>query len=100
MTPHEYRSRLDTLYVELCAISRELNEWYSVDKVKTFGVYVWTKLENEDDDYNVFDIYVDDVEMYDDEHRILEEAEPIINRIQAKLEEIYEVRLKMMRGDE
>jgi len=100
MTPHEYRSRLDTLYVELCAISRELNEWYSVDKVKTFGVYVWTKLENEDDDYNVFDIYVDDVEMYDDEHRILEEAEPIIKRIQDKLEEMYEVRLKMMRGDE
>ena len=66
----------------------EFDKYYDIDKVKTYGVYVWNKANESDDQWNVFDIYSDEITMWDEEHEIIEEAKPIIEKIQLKLKEV------------
>lgn len=81
------------LYDELVEIANEIRPYYDIDKVKSYSVYIWTK-EVDDNGYdcrdNVFDIQADKIVFYDKEHRIIEDALPIIIKIQSKLKEIEE----------
>ena len=77
----------DEYYNSLCEIAREILPYYDIDKIKTYGVYIWNKADSLDDQWNVFDIYSNEIVMYDEEHEIIEEAKPIIKKIQDKLKE-------------
>ena len=85
------------LYSELTEVVNEIRPYYDVDKIKSYSVYVWTKdnpnADNEDDKYgqNVFDICGDELIFYVEDHVIIEEAKPVIEKIQAKLREIASV---------
>lgn len=82
------------LYEELTEISKEILYYYDIDKIKPYAVYIWTKPCNDDDDgENVFDINPDKIVFYNKEHKIIEEALPVINSIQCRLKEI-EIYLK------
>lgn len=74
-------------YDSLCEIASEILPYYDIDKIKTYAVYVWNKADNLEDQWNVFDIYSNEIVMYDKEHEIIEEAKPIIKKIQDKLKE-------------
>lgn len=77
------------LYEELVSVSDEIHPYYDIDKVKWYSVYIWSK-ENEDNEYgeNVFDVQEDEIVFYTKDHVVIEEAKPIIKKIQAKLKEI------------
>ena len=75
----------DSLYEELEQISNDILPYYDIDKIKPWSVYIWTKEEDGD---NVFDIMADEIQFYVDDHKIIEEAKPIIKKIQLKLKEI------------
>jgi hypothetical protein len=79
----------DKLYDELLEISDKIRKWYDIDKVKTHSVYIWTKGS---DGENVFDIFADEIELYDKNHIIIEESKSVIEEIQQKLREIEEYR--------
>lgn len=82
------------LYRELVGIVDGIAPYYDVDKIKSYSVYVWTKdnpnADNEADMYgqNVFDICEDKLIFYVEDHVVIEEAKPVIEKIQAKLREI------------
>ena len=77
------------LYEELVSVSDEIQSYYDIDKVKWYSVYIWTKASEEDEwGENVFDIQEDEIVIYAKDHIIIEEAKPIIQKIQAKLKEI------------
>lgn len=79
------------LYKELVQIANEIRQYYDIDKVKWYSVYIWTKASEVDDDdwgENVFDIQENKIVFYVKDHVIIEEAKPIIKKIQAKLKEI------------
>lgn len=79
------------LYKELeHIVNKELKPYYGVDKIKWYSVYVWTKESYPGvyDNENVFDILKDEIVFYDKNHVILEEAKPIIKKIQMKLQEL------------
>lgn len=76
------------LYKELVEITNEILRHYDIDKIKHFAVYIWTKPCENNEGENVFDIYDDEIVFYNKEHKIIEEALPIINSIQCKLKEI------------
>ena len=84
MTEEEF----DKYYDSLVETVKPLYKYYDIDKVKTYGVYVWNKSNESDDQWNVFDIYSDEITMWDEEHEIIEEAKPIIEKIQLKLKEV------------
>ena len=81
-------------YKELTGIVDEIRPYYDVDKIKSYSVYVWIKdnpnADNEDDMYgqNVFDICGDELIFHVEDHVIIEDAKPVIEKIQAKLREI------------
>lgn len=79
-------SKLDILYNELIDISKEIELYYDIDKIKPYSVYIWTK-ENEGNK-NVFDIEANEIVFYDETHIIMEKVKPIIKKIQDKLKEI------------
>lgn len=85
------------LYKELSMIVNEIRPYYDIDKVKSYSVYISTKdnpnSDNEDDKYgrNVFDICEDKLIFYVEDHVVIEEAKPVIEKIQAKLREIASV---------
>lgn len=76
---------IEYLYEELIQISHKIEPYYDVDKVKTWSVFIWTK---GDDGENVFDIMPNEIVFYVQDHKIIEEALPIIEEIQAKLREL------------
>lgn len=79
----------DELYEELTKISNEILPYYDIDKIKPYTVYIWTKSDDVDDfGDNVFDINPHDITFYNKDHKIIEGALPIINKIQSKLKEI------------
>ena len=84
MTEEEF----DKYYDSLVETVKPLYKYYDIDKVKTYSVYVWNKANESDDQWNVFDIYSDEITMWDEEHEIIEEAKPIIEKIQLKLKEV------------
>jgi hypothetical protein len=75
------------LYDELRVAAHRLEAWFSIDKIKPYSVYVWTK---EPHDENVFDIFADHLQFYacDMPWEIPNEAIPIIEGIQKKLQAI------------
>ena len=81
-------------YKELTEIVDEIRPYYDVGKIKSYSVYIWTKdnpnADSEDDMHgqNVFDICEDELIFYVEDHVVIEEAKPIIEKIQAKLREI------------
>lgn len=81
-------NKFDLLYDELVQISKEILPYYDIDKTKSYSVYIWTKDNIDEDGDNVFDILEDEVVFYVKDHIIIEEAKPIIKRIQLKLKEI------------
>lgn len=79
------------LYEELeDIVDNELRPYYGVDKIKWYSVYVWTKESyiGAYDNENVFDIQKDKIVYYVKDHVIIEEAKPIIKKIQMKLLEL------------
>ena len=71
------------LYDELTNVCDEIKVYYNVDKIKSYSVYIYDKIYGS----NVFDILSNDIYMYS-AHIIIEEAKPIIEKIQNKLREI------------
>lgn len=69
-------------------ISDEILPYYDIDKVKPYSVYIWSKEELDDFGENLFDIEADKIVFYNQQHRIIEEAMPVIQKIQCKLKEI------------
>lgn len=86
MSKEEY---YDWYYDELCKKVDKLNPYYDIDKIKCYGVYVWNKADNLDDQENIFDIYADKIVFYTDDHTIIEEAKPIIEDIQYFIKKYY-----------
>ena len=77
--------KFDFLYNELMQISKDILLYYDIDKIKPYSIYIWTKDENGE---NVFDIEKDEIIFYVKDYEIIEEAKPIIEKIQFKLKEI------------
>ena len=77
----------DEYYNSLCEIASEILPYYDIDKTKTYAVYIWNKADSLDDQWNVFDIYSNEIVMYDKDHKIIEQAKPIIKKKQDKLKE-------------
>lgn len=90
----------DKLYEELCEVVEEIKPYYSVDKIKDYGVYIWTKKDpNRKENYfdyaeNLFDIYADEIIFYVKDHKIPDEVMPIIKKIQSKLLRVEEILLR------
>lgn len=83
------------LYEELVEISNKIRPYYDIDKIKSYSVYIWSKEGSGiSDDFwgrNVFDIEAEGIFFYDKEHKVIEDAIPIIKEIQLKLNEIQEL---------
>lgn len=87
----ELRNDYFNLYYDiLCEKVSKLYPYYDIDKIKTYGVYVWNKADNFDDQDNIFDIMSDEIVFYTDDHTIIEEAKPIIEDIQNFIKKYYE----------
>lgn len=69
-------------YEKLIKAVDELRPYYDIDKIKPYGVYVWMKTDYQN---NVFDIYKNEIYFYNRNHKIPEEALPIIRKIQELL---------------
>lgn len=78
-------------YEKLCNVSRKLEPYYKIDKVKSWAVYVceldWYSKRGIDG--NIFDIFKNNISCYGDftEEEITPKALPIIKKIQKYLEE-------------
>lgn len=79
------------LHNELVDICKDIYDYYDIDKIKLHSVYIWTKEAKEDEwGENVFDIHSDKLIFYK-EHEVIEDAKPIIEKIQQKLKEIDKI---------
>lgn len=81
------KEEFEKYYNDLWNLVEPLREYYDIDKVKTYAVYVWNKADRIEDQENVFDIHSREIIMWNEEHEIIEEAIPIIEEIQDKLKE-------------
>lgn len=72
-------------YRELLELTSKLERWYIINKVTWYVVYVHGI---DDPEINLFDIWSDEVVMFDEEHIIPGKAAYIIQEIQEKLKEI------------
>ena len=88
MIAKKQEDKFNELYKELIDISNELLDYYDIDKIKYYGVYVWSKETLDDFGENLFDILSDKVIFYNEQHKITEDAIPVIEKIQSKLKEI------------
>lgn len=79
----------DLYYQLLCEKVDKLRPYYDIDKIKSYGVFVWNKADNLDNQDNVFDIMGDKIVFYTDDHTIIEEAKPIIEDIQSFIKKYY-----------
>jgi len=70
-------------YEELCELARKLEKWdYTIGSIKWYTIYVLA------DGINVFDIWMDEVNLLVEDHVIPDETLPIIQEIQEKLKDI------------
>lgn len=90
---NQYEYEFDKLF----KIAHEIEPWYSVDKVKSYAVYIWTKDTDEGFGKNVFDIEADDIVFYT-EHEIIPEAFPAIQRIQGQLKTVEIIGEQLRKG--
>lgn len=84
----EQMDKFSQLYEELIVISNEILPYYDIDKIKPYSVYIWSKEEPNDFGENLFDIEANRVIFYNYQHEIINDAMPIIKKIQYKLKEI------------
>lgn len=84
----EQMDKFSQLYEELIVISNEILPYYDIDKIKPYSVYIWSKEEPNDFGENLFDIEANRVVFYNEQHEIINDAMPIIKKIQYKLKEI------------
>lgn len=82
-------NELMRLYDNLVKTADEIRPYYDIDKVKWDSVYIWTKESETDEGENVFDIQKDEIVFYVKDHQIIEEAKPIIRKIQARLKALF-----------
>lgn len=80
-------SGYDEKYLKLREAAHELEQWFDVDKIKSYGVYVWTKGNEESFGENVFDIFSDRLQFYPSTECWVmpNEVWPIITKIQELL---------------
>lgn len=73
-------------YNKLVELVKPLYRWYDIDKVKSYGVFVWTKNALENEGWNVFDINDNGIYFYNEkeynECDIPVGAFPVIREIQ------------------
>lgn len=83
-------SGYDEKYCKLREAANELTPWFDIDKIKTYGVYVWTKGDTENFGENVFDIFSDHLQFYPNTECWVmpNEVWPIITKIQGILNDI------------
>ena len=86
------------MYYRLFDLATKLKPWFDIDKVKAFGVYVWTK---GDDCENVFGIYAEKIQFYTCEApwEMPNEAMEIVRQIQDVLKEIAEYVGEYVKGE-
>ena len=77
----------DDKFEKLWKTVQPLRKYYDIDKVKMWVVYVYDKDNSKNKDWGLFDIYKNEIVFYTDNHTIIEEAKPIIKKIQELLEE-------------
>lgn len=90
---NQYEYEFDKLF----KIAHEIEPWYTVDKVKDYAVYIWTKDTDNDFRKNVFDIEADNIVFYTD-HNIIPEALPTIWRIQKQLKKVEIIGNQLRKG--
>lgn len=90
---NQYEYEFDKLF----KIAHEIEPWYSVDKVKDYAVYIWTKDTDESFGKNIFDIEADNIVFYTD-HNIIPEAFPAIQHIQEQLKKIEIIGKQLRKG--
>lgn len=90
---NQYEYEFDKLF----KIAHEIEPWYSVDKVKSYAVYIWTKDADEGFGKNIFDIEADNIVFYT-EHSIIPEALPVIKRIQEQLKKVETIGKQLRKG--
>lgn len=90
---HLYEYEFDKLF----KIAHEIEPWYTVDKVKSYAVYIWTKDTDNNFGKNVFDIEADNIVFYTD-HKIIPEAFPAIQHIQEQLKKIEIIGKQLWKG--
>lgn len=88
MTDEEF---CDWYFETLREKADKLRPYYDIDKVKAYGVYVWSKEDENGDQENVFDICDDEIIFWTDDHTIIEEAKPIVDDIQHFLWKYYDI---------
>lgn len=71
---------------KLFELAKKLNQCYEVDKIKSYGIYVWDIHNGEDQ--NVFDIYEDRIHYYVDNYQLKKESLDLIKQIQNELKKI------------
>lgn len=52
----QQREIFSRMYDELVVLSHKLDQYYSTDKVKEYGIYVWGR-DSQGHNTNIFDIY-------------------------------------------
>lgn len=72
-------------YQELLDLTTKLERWYIVKKVTWYVVYIH---DIDDPEMNLFDIWADEIVMFDESHTISPKAMKVIREIQDKLKEI------------
>lgn len=72
-------------YKELLELTSKLERWYIINKVTWYVVYVH---DIDDPEINLFDIWSDEIVMFDDDHTIPAKAMAAVRKIQEKLKEI------------
>lgn len=91
------------LYEELVEITEELKRYYVINGVKPYAVYVYATADQKSNwpwGDDLFDITPEKIYYHDEDHVILEEARPIVNKIQDKLLEIRDhVKARTESGD-
>lgn len=77
---------MEAFYEELFKVVDEIKPYYDVDKIKSWGVYIYTK-DGEDGSWgeNVFDIMKDEIIFHKEDYVIPDEVMPIIRKIQSRL---------------
>lgn len=72
-------------YKELLELTSKLERWYSINRVAWYVIYVYSK---DDPEINLFDIWADEIVMFDNDHVIPGKAAFIIQEIQEKLKDV------------
>ena len=72
-------------YKKMRELTDRLSPWYSIDKIKSWAVFIWSKDRPEGYNCNLFDIHKDEICYFSEDHVIPDEAWPIIREIQEML---------------